>query len=206
MTATISHEVKNVLAIINENAGLLEDLSLMEQKGIKIDPDRLISVTGKIKQQVKRADVIIKNLNRFGHSTDEAVQEIDLEDTVTFMIALCERNASNRDVTLGLNAPDSVIKATTNLFLLQNLIWLCLDFALDAVGDEKNVMIDILREDTGKVIILFTIKGFINIPGKTFPTDEEHAILDALHGSILTNTTTEEISVTLPENINQLSG
>ena len=29
MTASISHEIKNVLAIINENAGLLEDLALL---------------------------------------------------------------------------------------------------------------------------------------------------------------------------------
>ena len=33
MSASISHEIKNVLAIINENAGLLEDFSLMADRG-----------------------------------------------------------------------------------------------------------------------------------------------------------------------------
>ena len=36
MTASISHEIKNVLAIINENAGLLEDLALMADRGAEI--------------------------------------------------------------------------------------------------------------------------------------------------------------------------
>jgi hypothetical protein len=32
MSASISHEIKNVMAIINENAGLLEDLTVDERK------------------------------------------------------------------------------------------------------------------------------------------------------------------------------
>ena len=34
VSASISHELKNVLAIINENAGLLEDFTLMGDRGI----------------------------------------------------------------------------------------------------------------------------------------------------------------------------
>ncbi len=202
MTTTISHEVKNVLAIINENAGLLEDFTLMGQQGGAVDPDRLVSVTGKVKQQVKRADSIIKNLNRFGHSTDAPVQEIDLEDTVTFMIDLCERQASGRGVALELIASGSAVKVTTNPFLLQNIIWLCLDFALEAAGDEKIVKIEVVRDESNKMFINFKIKGFTNESGKAFPTDEEHAILDALHASIVTNPAAEEISLIVPENIN----
>ena len=32
MTASVSHEIKNVLAIINENAGLMSDLTQMMMK------------------------------------------------------------------------------------------------------------------------------------------------------------------------------
>ncbi len=38
ISASISHELKNALAIINENAGLLEDLSFMAEKGLPLDP------------------------------------------------------------------------------------------------------------------------------------------------------------------------
>ncbi len=48
MSASISHEIKNVLAIVNENAGLLEDLTLMADRGKPIDPARLKTHGGSV--------------------------------------------------------------------------------------------------------------------------------------------------------------
>ena len=44
ISASISHELKNVLAIINENAGLLEDLTSMADRGKPIDSARLKAI------------------------------------------------------------------------------------------------------------------------------------------------------------------
>ncbi len=51
MSASATHEIKNTLAIINESAGLLEDLSLMAQKGQPMSIPRVndISQTHKMK-------------------------------------------------------------------------------------------------------------------------------------------------------------
>ncbi|MEE4112297.1 MAG: hypothetical protein V2I40_05740, partial [Desulfobacteraceae bacterium] len=43
VNASISHELKNVMAIISETAGLLGDLSEMARGGGSVDPDMLIS-------------------------------------------------------------------------------------------------------------------------------------------------------------------
>ena len=48
MSASISHEIKNALAIINENAGLLEDLTLLAEQGRPTDPERLKKLAGSI--------------------------------------------------------------------------------------------------------------------------------------------------------------
>jgi len=37
IVASISHEIKNVMAIINEKAGLIKDLTLMAEKGVESD-------------------------------------------------------------------------------------------------------------------------------------------------------------------------
>ena len=55
VSASISHELKNVLAIINENAGLLEDLTLAAQRGKAIDPERLNRTAGNFLKQIHRA-------------------------------------------------------------------------------------------------------------------------------------------------------
>ena len=48
MSASISHELKNVLAVIHENAGLLEDLSLRADQGVPLEPERLKTICGRI--------------------------------------------------------------------------------------------------------------------------------------------------------------
>ena len=88
ISASISHEIKNVLAIINENAGLLEDLTFMANKGKPIDPDRLKRMAATVQKQIGRGDEILKNMNRFAHSIDETVAEVDLNQTIELIIAL----------------------------------------------------------------------------------------------------------------------
>jgi C4-dicarboxylate-specific signal transduction histidine kinase len=92
MTASISHEIKNVLAIINENAGLLEDITLMAERGIPINLDRLKTQAERIKNQIRRADVIVKNMNRFAHSVDESLMSVDLAELLEFLAALSRRS------------------------------------------------------------------------------------------------------------------
>jgi signal transduction histidine kinase len=70
MSASISHEIKNALAIINESAGLLDDLSLRAERGIPVEPERLKKQAGNILKQIRRADGIIQNMNKFAHSID----------------------------------------------------------------------------------------------------------------------------------------
>ena len=64
ISASISHELKNVLAIVNENAGLLEDLTLMADRGQPIDPARLKIMAATVQKQIGRADEILKKMNR----------------------------------------------------------------------------------------------------------------------------------------------
>ena len=37
--ASVSHELKNVLAVMNEQAGLLGDLACMAARGMPLDPE-----------------------------------------------------------------------------------------------------------------------------------------------------------------------
>ena len=74
MSASISHEIKNALAIINESAGLLEDFSLLAEKGRPIDPERLKLLAQSVLKQVQRADGLVKKMNRFAHSADDAIK------------------------------------------------------------------------------------------------------------------------------------
>jgi len=82
ISAAVSHDLKNVLAIVNESAGLLDDLALRAAKGIEIPPDRLNASTARILKQVKRGDAVLKSLNRFAHSTDAPVAQVNVAEVL----------------------------------------------------------------------------------------------------------------------------
>ncbi|MDD4952585.1 MAG: hypothetical protein PHV85_08555, partial [Desulfovibrionaceae bacterium] len=121
VSASVSHEIKNVLAVINEGAGLMEDLSLLAEKGVPVEPGRLRDVARSILGQVKRGDEIIKNMNLFAHSVDEEVRQVDPAEVLRLVLALSGRLAALKNVSLALGecAPASV---RTDPYALEHLL------------------------------------------------------------------------------------
>jgi len=130
VSASISHELKNVLAIINENAGLLEDLAFAARRGSAIDPDRLERTVQNFTKQIRRADEILRNMNRFAHSVDQFEAQVDLGELAGLVAQLAGRKAAMAKILIEATAPSQPVVLTTNPFLLENLVWLCLEFAI----------------------------------------------------------------------------
>jgi len=201
MSATISHEINNALAIINENAGLLQDFTLMADKGMPIDPERLHTLGGKIIQQVRRAEMIVRNMSRFAHSVDESVKNVDIGDIVALVVALSSRVASMRDVSVEPKPAESPVTITTNPFFLENLIWLCLDFAMDAAGEGHTIHIITEKMENGAQVRFMQVKNLAKAPLDRFPAEREKALLDALNADLTAELETGELVITLPRDI-----
>ncbi len=195
MTASISHEIKNVLAIINENAGLLEDLALMADREASIEPQRLKNMSQTVMKQVSRADAIVKNMNRLAHSVDESIKSIDLNDILELLVALSNRFASMRGVVVQPKLSEGLVKLRTSPFFLMNLLWLCLDFAMDAAGEDK--IVELLTQKTGAEAQVFFkgLDGLSEAPLKPFPAEPEKGLCNLLGAKLELNTANQEIVV-----------
>lgn len=141
MTASISHEIKNRMAVINEQAGLLEDLVLMTRQGRDIDISRLERLAGSVKNQIQLADGIIKTMNRFAHSIDTLTCPADLNEVVSLAVRLFKRTAGNRDIELSENPSETPVSITTSPYLLMNLLWQCLGSVMEIAGRKAIVKI-----------------------------------------------------------------
>jgi len=157
VSASISHEIKNVLAVIRETSGLMEDLILMNQKGKPLDVERLKNLAEKIRRQTGRADEIVKNMNRFAHSVDEPVKTVAVKDCVELILSLFQRSAGMRGVVLQADLPEDAVTVTANLFFLQNLLGNLVEMAVDGAGDEKRIRVG-ARKCPGGVEVIF--RGF----------------------------------------------
>ena len=184
ISASVSHEIKNVLAIVNENAGLLEDLTFMANRGKPIDPSRLINMAVAVKKQVGRADEILKNMNRFAHSIDQSTEIVDLDRSIELVIALSARFAAMRNVKVDLQLPAALPKIQTSSFFLMNLLSLCLDFAIAASGGEKRVEIAVEETEKGVQIHFRQLEDLKKSMLENFPSDREKQLMAILKATL----------------------
>lgn len=155
VSASLSHEIKNVLAIIGESGGLIEDLLVLHRnKGAPLDPQRLQTIAERIRKHVSRGDTIVKNMNRFAHSADEPIQVKELADLTRLVVSLAERHATLRGVSLELSSMDATVPVETNPFLLQQFLWVCIDYAVSTCGPSKKVIIRVDRAENGGRVAL----------------------------------------------------
>jgi len=202
MTASISHEIKNVLAVINENAGLLEDFILLEEKGVPLNPEKLKKISKKVMEQVKRADGIIQNMNRFAHSVDETVKTIDVIDTMELMIKLSARFSDMAGVSFKMDSDFDPVKIETNLFLLQNVIWFCLDNIMKLAKNGDIVSIAVENNGCDVLIRFFGINGLDSMTNYNLPAERETILLKALNGKLQIDNNAGEIVLCLSGNKN----
>ena len=191
ISASVSHELKNALAIINENAGLLEDLSFMAGKGLPLDPAKLKSIAANIGKQIQRADSIIRNMNRFAHSTDDTVKRIDLGETMALTVALSSRLAAMKCITLIFKPPTQTIYVTTHLFYLENLIWLYIKEILERTDTEKEITLILRPQQEGTAVIFSPVD---------VPVTDSRAIdlLSYLKATQYANSQHRELLIVLP--------
>jgi C4-dicarboxylate-specific signal transduction histidine kinase len=203
VTASISHEINNVLAVINEKAGLLEDFIYMADKGMPTDPEKLKSLAEKITAQIQRADQIIKNMNTFAHSVDLPIKRVNLKDLIKLMLSLSTRSASMRGVRLEQRTSEVTLFITTNDFFLENLLWLYLDFAMAAAGPDKAVALNAEEIDNHIVIQFSGLGGIKDVPCNGSPGFRDEGLLGALKAKMTIDTEAGKLSLFLPKNINQ---
>lgn len=191
VTASISHELKNVLAIINENAGLLEDLTFAARRGTPIDPDRLDRTVGNFTKQIHRADDILRNMNRFAHSVDQFESRVDLHDLAVLVANLAARKAAMGRISLETTAPPQPVQFDSNPFLLENLIWLCLEMAIASTGAGRTLTL--VPEKSASAILLH-ITGIDGLGGTPEPSA---AGLEAVCAALGAKMTTDPAGQTL---------
>ncbi len=178
MTASVSHELKNVFAVINENAGLMEDLIALSERGRPLDAKRLALLASKTREQVKRGDQIVKNLNLFAHSVDRDKAPVSLSELLTLSTALAARLATNKGYEIVTQCDRNIPELTTSPFLLHNLLWRALDYAMQDTDEEKKIVIFV--NDAGDELHIGLKRSPFKDADAGFPGEAEHCLAEAL--------------------------
>ena len=149
ITASLSHEINNVFAIVNELSGLLDDFLQASEQGTPLKPERLKGTTERIAAQVERGQEYVRRLNRFAHTVDEEQVPVDLNETVGAVTTLCRRFGLLRRVELETALPETSPRIQASPFELQHIIYRCIDIQLDAASEGDVVEIAVQPQGEG---------------------------------------------------------
>ena len=151
VSASVSHELKNVLAVMNEQAGLLGDLACMAAKGMPLDPERLAAAADCLLRQVRRGDALLSHFNRFAHTPDTPERPISLAQAAALAVALGERQAGMRQTALAA-LPGADVSVTGDPFVLCRLLDWCLAKALEHPGPDRALTLESRADSEGPAL------------------------------------------------------
>jgi C4-dicarboxylate-specific signal transduction histidine kinase len=198
--ASISHEIRNVLAIINEDAGLMEDLSIMAGKGRPLDPERVKTLAGKIRDQVLRGDGIVKSMSRFAHSVDREVEQVDLNEVLALVAELARHRAVMKGVTLEVKNSGEPIMITTRLFLLENLLWSCVNPAVESGQGHGSIQLIAEAAASGARIRIKGVAGIsVSTRDDAFLKTIREEFLEDLGGDLTVDQNSGEMIIALSQ-------
>lgn len=199
MVASISHEIKNSLAIIDGNAGLLGDYMNLMEKGRAVNPDRILVLTGKIADHIHRADTLVQNLNQFAHSADLPQTQIDLCRLVELMKNITVRMAASHWATVSTRLPPQPVAVCTGAFLLLRLLIHCLEYVLQADNGPRNIEVQVQKKAEKAVIELSGAMGLTD-SDTLFSADRNViGMLRELDASLLVDPEAGTLSIQLPD-------
>lgn len=141
ITASTTHEIRNVLAIIKESAGLIGDVVHSSSGRAMQNADKVERAVGRIDAQVGRGAEILTNLNRFAHSLDRPQEEIDLNQEVQQVAFLSLRLARKGRHQIHVQGMDQAQPVGVNAFRLQMVLFAAVECCLEEMPDASTVTI-----------------------------------------------------------------
>jgi len=152
VTASTTHELQNVLAIIKENAGLMEDFIQMGPENLPDLLERITRCLGKIKEQAYRGVDLTSGLNQFAHTTDRLCAPVNIYQLAKRLILLTKRVFSQQGIQVILMDCENSPSIETDPVLFQNLLWNCLKCLSETRELKTNIVVRVLNSDISKEI------------------------------------------------------
>ncbi|MCB2187300.1 MAG: hypothetical protein KQJ78_12835 [Deltaproteobacteria bacterium] len=134
ITASCTHELKNCLAVMNEQGNLLLELMEAASDGREVPQSKLTDKARRLVARVEETDRIIRRLNSFSHLADEDVAGLEAGGLLDLMVAMYRRLAQLAGVTLDLREGGEPLPLLANPYLLGQALFACLEQAAGACG------------------------------------------------------------------------
>ncbi|HDL04392.1 MAG TPA: sensor histidine kinase [candidate division Zixibacteria bacterium] len=161
MAAGVAHEINNPLAIINEKAGLLEDL--VGQLKDFPNQEKFLAITNSITKSVERCSKVTRRLLGFAKRMEYKTETINLGELLKEVTGFQSSEIKHRNLRINYNFPENIPTIDSDRGQLQQVFLNIINNALAAIDNGGTIDINIARTDDNKVSVSIVDNG-IGIP------------------------------------------
>jgi signal transduction histidine kinase len=169
LTAGATHEMRNVLSIIKESAGLMGDLLDMSASKPFVHEEKFRKMITNILTQVERGSTIAKELNTLAHAADDRMTSVDVQKILACQLALCSRFCRGREITLTLDPASTQAFIKTDPIRFHAAICSVIDGLMEYATPGSDISMRSRKGDES-LDIIFTMSG---VEGSPAPHDEQ---------------------------------
>ncbi len=152
ITASTTHEFRNILAIVKESAGLIEDLVEQCRQIGPEQAERLLRTANRIDAQVGRGAELLSHLNRFAHCLDRSQSGVDLDQEVDQVVFLSQRLARQGRHRLEMIPGSEELTIMVDSLHFQMALFAAVEGCLEQVPDKGSITVRTTRTGTGSTI------------------------------------------------------
>jgi C4-dicarboxylate-specific signal transduction histidine kinase len=201
ITASATHEIRNVLAIVKESAGLIQDVIQSGRQGQAPNQDKVMRSLGRIDAQVTRGTDLLSNLNRFAHSLDRAREETDLSLEAEQVVLLSQHFARKKRLVVQLRPAEQKLPVAVKPLELQMALFAAVECCLDQLPEASTVTLHPAREGKRASVEFVGESGketLLPSPAAADGWGRLVALLDDLGASVETSDTAYRFRIVLP--------
>lgn len=151
MAASVAHEINNPMAIINEKAGLLQDLvGLSPEFAPK---EKVLGLVDSIVKSVERCSKVTHRLLGFAKRMEIRRESISVRELIEEVIGFQQTEARHRNIDIVYNVPDNLPSIISDRGNLQQVFLNLINNAFAAVDSNGKVEISVTRPDQSSIAI-----------------------------------------------------
>jgi len=157
LAAGIAHEINNPLAIINEKAGLINDMFTFTKK-YKEDP-RLIKNVNSIITSVERCAKITRRLLSFARHMHGDIQPVNIKNLILEVLGFMEKEAEYKSIEIVLDISDKIPEFKFDRGKLQQILLNLINNAFSAMNGGGRFELIARLKDSDNVSIVCNDNG-----------------------------------------------
>ncbi|MCG6893433.1 MAG: two-component sensor histidine kinase [Desulfobacteraceae bacterium] len=157
LSAGVAHEINNPLAIINEKAGLIQDLFII-RKEYASDP-KLMDLIDSILRSVERCAGITRRLLNFARNAEVKTTPLNIEEVIREVLGFMGKEAEYRSIEVRIETENGLPPVESDRGKLQEIFLNLITNAFSALDDGGKLVIEIGRNNEDQLAVAVKDNG-----------------------------------------------